>query len=580
MDPFVKFNIATTKGSESALSMPVFWENNSSDLVEMNHMPNYSTSKAMLTKTAVDSKNSATFNLPLISIETGSTTGVPRTTLTTVMNQDDGMHDEILPMDSIDNLNNDEMKCDKIPILGSCLICGDKSTGKHYGATSCDGCKGFFRRSIRKAHNYMCRWNRNCVIDRDKRNQCRFCRLEKCYKYGMRKEAVQNERDRISSRKRLRGRGPTYDGTLSPNYRILTVTDLMNAEKAPATSSTSEHNLKPLSSLTELCESMNQQLKALVEWAKTLPVFLQLNLDDQVALLRASAGEQLILGVAKRSLFSKFNSLVLSNNHLLPMDSTLYPSMNCIVSAVMTDIVHPIQEMKLEANEFVLLKAITFFDPLSRNLKDKTKIRIIRKHLFIQLEKTICERFTPENSKCRFGDIMAIQAPLAKLTVKMKDQLRHSILSGSVKIDKLLNEMLLQEESLTSSPTSATPSNFGIQSGSMKGDSNVFFPSAVDIPPPPQKNSVMVQLGAAKGDYLANYIGSPMTGNQNFANVGLLQFGEDPRTKSVDNSSVWPVDMMDSAAGPNPTQLPPNMLINHNTIGNMGNMFLATELEK
>lgn len=71
---------------------------------------------------------------------------------------------------------------------GLCLICGDKATGKHYGASSCDGCKGFFRRSVRKNHVYSCRFQRICVIDKDKRNQCRFCRLKKCFRAGMKKE--------------------------------------------------------------------------------------------------------------------------------------------------------------------------------------------------------------------------------------------------------------------------------------------------------------------------------------------------------------------------------------------------------
>jgi len=70
----------------------------------------------------------------------------------------------------------------------TCAICNDRATGKHYGASSCDGCKGFFRRSVRKSHVYTCRFQRCCVVDKDKRNQCRYCRLRKCFRAGMRKE--------------------------------------------------------------------------------------------------------------------------------------------------------------------------------------------------------------------------------------------------------------------------------------------------------------------------------------------------------------------------------------------------------
>jgi len=71
-----------------------------------------------------------------------------------------------------------------------CSICLDRATGKHYGAASCDGCKGFFRRSVRKNHVYTCRFQRNCIVDKDKRNQCRYCRLKKCFRAGMRKEGI------------------------------------------------------------------------------------------------------------------------------------------------------------------------------------------------------------------------------------------------------------------------------------------------------------------------------------------------------------------------------------------------------
>ena len=41
---------------------------------------------------------------------------------------------------------------------------------------------------MRKNHVYTCRFNRNCIVDKDKRNQCRYCRLRKCFRAGMKKE--------------------------------------------------------------------------------------------------------------------------------------------------------------------------------------------------------------------------------------------------------------------------------------------------------------------------------------------------------------------------------------------------------
>ncbi|KAI8434043.1 hypothetical protein MSG28_012193 [Choristoneura fumiferana] len=69
-----------------------------------------------------------------------------------------------------------------------CVVCGDKSSGKHYGQFTCEGCKSFFKRSVRRNLTYSCRGNRNCPIDQHHRNQCQYCRLRKCLKMGMRRE--------------------------------------------------------------------------------------------------------------------------------------------------------------------------------------------------------------------------------------------------------------------------------------------------------------------------------------------------------------------------------------------------------
>ncbi|XP_056270294.1 RAR-related orphan receptor C a isoform X2 [Pseudoliparis swirei] len=71
-----------------------------------------------------------------------------------------------------------------------CKICGDKSSGIHYGVITCEGCKGFFRRSQQNNALYSCSRQRNCLIDRTNRNRCQHCRLQKCLALGMSRDAV------------------------------------------------------------------------------------------------------------------------------------------------------------------------------------------------------------------------------------------------------------------------------------------------------------------------------------------------------------------------------------------------------
>uniref|UniRef100_UPI00398ECDF6 nuclear receptor ROR-beta-like isoform X1 n=1 Tax=Pristiophorus japonicus TaxID=55135 RepID=UPI00398ECDF6 len=71
-----------------------------------------------------------------------------------------------------------------------CKICGDKSSGIHYGVITCEGCKGFFRRSQQNNAAYSCPRQRNCLIDRTNRNRCQHCRLQKCLTLGMSRDAV------------------------------------------------------------------------------------------------------------------------------------------------------------------------------------------------------------------------------------------------------------------------------------------------------------------------------------------------------------------------------------------------------
>jgi hypothetical protein len=99
-----------------------------------------------------------------------------------------------------------------------CIVCGDVSSGKHYGILACNGCSGFFKRSVRRKLIYRLVWRLDaavsitcsnfefffagrcqagtgsCTIDKAHRNQCQACRLKKCLKMGMNKDGKQNFR--------------------------------------------------------------------------------------------------------------------------------------------------------------------------------------------------------------------------------------------------------------------------------------------------------------------------------------------------------------------------------------------------
>lgn len=59
--------------------------------------------------------------------------------------------------------------------LKICCVCGDVAACQHYGVRTCEGCKGFFKRTVQKGSTYICLGNKNCPVDKRRRNRYHTC---------------------------------------------------------------------------------------------------------------------------------------------------------------------------------------------------------------------------------------------------------------------------------------------------------------------------------------------------------------------------------------------------------------------
>ncbi|KAF3696560.1 Vitamin D3 receptor A [Channa argus] len=245
-----------------------------------------------------------------------------------------------------------------------CGVCGDKATGFHFNAMTCEGCKGFFRRSMKRKASFTCPFSGSCTITKDNRRHCQACRLKRCIDIGMMKEfiltdeEVQRKKDMILKRKEeeaareamrprlneeqtriisclVEAHHKTYDASYSDFSRfrppvregpvtrsasraasLQSLSDassdsfnhspesvdtkmnfsnlLMMYQDGASSPDSSEEDTK-LSMLPHLADLVSYSIQKVIGFAKMIPGFRELTAEDQIALLKSSAIEIIML---------------------------------------------------------------------------------------------------------------------------------------------------------------------------------------------------------------------------------------------------------------------------------------------
>ncbi|CAG9566361.1 unnamed protein product [Danaus chrysippus] len=252
-----------------------------------------------------------------------------------------------------------------------CVVCGDKSSGKHYGQFTCEGCKSFFKRSVRRNLTYSCRGNRNCPIDQHHRNQCQYCRLRKCLKMGMRREAVQRGRVPPSQSAGLSlpsqfalTNGDPAAGLNSHPYLSSYISLLLRAEPYP-TQPASRYGqcVQPTNvmGIDNICELAARLLFSAVEWARNIPFFPELQVTDQVALLRLVWSELFVLNASQCSMPLHVAPLLAAAGlHASPMAADRVVAFMDHIR-IFQEQVEKLKALHVDSAEYSCLKAIVLF---------------------------------------------------------------------------------------------------------------------------------------------------------------------------------------------------------------------------
>ncbi|KAL7671972.1 hypothetical protein ACOME3_006873 [Neoechinorhynchus agilis] len=146
---------------------------------------------------------------------------------------------------------------EEVPANQLCAVCGDNAACQHYGVRTCEGCKGFFKRTVQKKSKYMCLGEKNCPIDKRRRNRCQYCRYQKCLAVGMVKEVVRTDilkgrRGRLPAKTKLhnqlQNQNNSFHGRIrrcledhQPNQASLDFTNLSNSDEHIEYSKTMVH---------------------------------------------------------------------------------------------------------------------------------------------------------------------------------------------------------------------------------------------------------------------------------------------------------------------------------------------------
>ncbi|TKS66377.1 Nuclear receptor subfamily 4 group A member 2 [Collichthys lucidus] len=192
---------------------------------------------------------------------------------------------------------------------GLCAVCGDNAACQHYGVRTCEGCKGFFKRTVQKNAKYVCLAAKSCPVDKRRRNRCQYCRFQKCLAVGMVKEVVRT--DGLKGRRgRLPSKPKAVPDSSSPVSNLLSALVRAHVDSNPPPSLLNCFKFKEspgsppgddAQHVRQFYDLLTRSMEVIRGWAQKIPGFTSLPKHDQDLLFYSAFLELFVLRLSYRS---------------------------------------------------------------------------------------------------------------------------------------------------------------------------------------------------------------------------------------------------------------------------------------
>ncbi|XP_058677795.1 nuclear receptor subfamily 1 group I member 3 [Ammospiza nelsoni] len=348
-----------------------------------------------------------------------------------------------------------------------CAVCGDRASGYHFHVMSCEGCKGFFRRSILKGVRFSCPLARRCPVTKAKRRQCQACRLQKCLDVGMRRDMIMSE-EALRRRRELRGqRGQaggqrrhegqrghagltaeqqelialligahqrTFDSSFSqfmhcwPAVRLLVPSPPGGAVAAGVSLSLSlsprEEALPDvLSLLPQFADLSTFMIQQVIKFAKEIPAFRSLPLEAQISLLKGAT-----LGICQ----IRFNTVFNPRTKAWECGQRCYTIRDGALAGFQQVYLEPLlkfheslRRLRLHEAEYALLQAMLLFSPDHAGIAQREAIDQFQEKVALTLKSYIDHQHPPEEGRFLYAKLLLLLTELQTLKVENTRQILH-----------------------------------------------------------------------------------------------------------------------------------------------------------